>query len=144
MLRRLCLWLALLGLGPVAAQAHPHVWADMRSQLLVDATGLINGIAVNNGGNTANKLIVPGDLTHSIVLNRMAVANGFTRMPPLASNELDQTNIALVTEWIHALPGRQTYADWRLATFGSGNSPAGDPAADPDGDGRDNTAEFLA
>jgi hypothetical protein len=74
----------------------------------------------------------------------MAVANGFTRMPPLASNELDQTNIALVTEWINALPGRQTYADWRLATFGSSNSPAGDPAADPDGDGRDNTAEFLA
>ena len=82
---------------------------------------------------------------HSIVLDRMAVANGYTRMPPLASNELDQTDIALVTNWItQSLPSRQTYNDWRLAQFGNTTSAAGDPAADPDGDGHTNFEEFLA
>jgi hypothetical protein len=79
------------------------------------------------------------------VLNRIAVMNGFTRMPPLGSNELDQTNIALITDWIaNSLPTRQTYADWRLAQFGSGNSAEGDPGFDADFDGATNGGEFLA
>jgi len=31
---------------PVAAWSHPHVWADMRSQLLVAEDGTINGVRV--------------------------------------------------------------------------------------------------
>ena len=109
----------------------PSQW-DGRPELTLDQTGLINALANNNGSNLA------------IVLSRMAGTNGFTRMPPLASNELDQTNIALVTDWIaNSLPSRQTYADWRLAHFGSSTSAAGDSAADPDGDGATNAAEFL-
>ena len=88
--------------------AAPAAW-DGRPEITLDATGLIYGAASNNGGSSANRLIVPGDTTHSIVLNRMAVANGFTRMPPLGSSELDQMNIALITEWIAtSLPSRQT------------------------------------
>ena len=124
--------------------AAPAAW-DGRHELTLDATGLINGTATNNGGSALNKLIVPGDTTHSVVLNRIALTNGFTRMPPLGSNELDSTNIALLTDWItNSLPTRQTYADWRLAQFASSTSPAGDPTADPDGDGFANAAEFLA
>jgi uncharacterized repeat protein (TIGR03806 family) len=124
--------------------AAPAVW-DGRPELTLDSTGLINGNATNNGGDPANKLVVPGDTAHSIVLNRIAVTNGFTRMPPLASSELDQANIALVTDWIvNALPGRQTYAAWRLEKFGSSVSPEGEPTADPDGDGLNNNGEFLA
>jgi hypothetical protein len=100
---------------------------------------------VNNGGNTANRLVVPGDAARSIVLNRVAVANGFTRMPQLGSNELDQEAITLLTQWItQSLPARQTYAEWRLARFGSASSPAGAPEADPDGDRATNREEFLA
>jgi len=124
--------------------AAPAAW-DGRHELTLDQTGLINGVAANNGGSALNKLIVPGNTTRSIVLNRMAVTNGFTRMPPLGSSELDQTNIALVTDWIsNTLPSRQTYADWRLAQFGSANSPEGEPAYDADSDGANNTAEFLS
>jgi hypothetical protein len=124
--------------------AAPSAW-DGRPEITLDATGLLNGSASNNGGNALNKLIVPGSTAHSIVLNRVAVTNGFTRMPPLGSNEPDQTNIALLTQWITgALPNRQSYADWRLATFNSASSPQGDPAANPDGDGSNNAAEFLA
>lgn len=79
--------------------AAPANW-DGRPQLTLAETGLINGIATNNGGSTLNKLVVPGDLTHSIVYNRVAVTNGFTRMPPLATSERDQKNIALLEEWI--------------------------------------------
>lgn len=122
----------------------PAMW-DGRPEITLDQTGLIHGVAAGNGGNPANKLVVPGDTLHSIVLNRMAVANGFTRMPPLGSNELDQTNIALLTDWIaNTLPARQTYDQWRLAQFGSSTSPEGDAVFDADNDGGGNHAEFLA
>ncbi len=122
----------------------PTAW-DGRASLTLDQTGLLNGTPVSNGGNAANKLIVPGDLNHSIVYNRVAVANGFTRMPPLASNETDPATIALLTEWItQSLPARKTYTQWRQEKLGSLTTPASEPGADPDGDGRSNQQEFLA
>ncbi|MEM7391381.1 MAG: c-type cytochrome, partial [Verrucomicrobiota bacterium] len=118
---------------------------DGRSELTLEATGLINGPAVQNGGNPANQLVVPGDTFHSIVLNRVAVSNGFTRMPPLGSTELDQQNIALLIEWINQSQSSwDTYDDWRMAWFGDLVSPDGEPTADPDGDGRSNNEEWLA
>jgi uncharacterized repeat protein (TIGR03806 family) len=118
---------------------------DGRPQLTLAETGLINGIANNNGGNPANKYIVPGDPVHSIVLNRVSAANGFTRMPPLATTELDPADIALIQEWIsQALPARMDYPGWRQQQFGSSNSPEGEPLANPDGDEATNQAEFLA
>ena len=89
-------------------------------ELTLAQTGLINGNAANNGGNPLNKLIVPGDTAHSIVLNRMAVTNGFTRMPPIATNELDQTNIALVTDWITQAAARTA----RPTTSGAPRNPS--------------------
>jgi glucose/arabinose dehydrogenase len=118
---------------------------DGSPQLTLAETGLINGIANNNGGNPANKYVVPGDLQHSIVLNRVAATNGFTRMPPLATTELDPVDIALIQEWIsQALPARVDYPGWRQQQFGSAASPEGDPSANPDGDETANLAEFLA
>ncbi len=97
---------------------------------------MLYGEAASNGGNSANKLVVPGDVPHSIVYNRVAVANGFTRMPPLGTSELDQVSIDLLAEWIGtSLPSRQDYDAWRLDQFGSSSSPEGDPMADPDADG---------
>ncbi len=119
--------------------------ADWRILQTLDQTGLLLGNATNNGGDPANKLIVPGDLLHSIVLNRVAAANGFTRMPPIGTTETDPSGIALLTEWIGTkLPQRETYAQWRLAQFGSANSPAGDPANDADADGQSNAAEYAS
>jgi hypothetical protein len=66
-------------------------------------------------------------------------------MPPLGSNVVDPAGVALLTEWIqNELPTRQTYDQWRAAEFLSGSSPQGAPTADPDGDGSNNQAEFLA
>ncbi len=126
--------------GPQGAAA----W-DARAHLTLEQTGLILGGAINNGGNPENKLVVPGDTAHSVLLNRLAASNGFTRMPPLGSTELDAAGIALVTEWIaNRLPQNRTYDAWRLEQFGSAASPEGEPGADPDGDGQTNSAEWAA
>jgi len=116
---------------------------DGRAQLKLEETGLINGVAENNGGNPLNKYIVPGDTAHSIVLNRMAATNGFNRMPPLGSSEVDPTDIQLITDWINSeLATRPIYDIWRSNYF-TALDPAGDRTADPDGDGIDNYREYL-
>ena len=122
----------------------PTAW-DGRAEILLADTGLINASANNSGGNPLNKLIVPGSTSHSIVLSRISATNGFSRMPPLGSNVLDQSGITLLTNWINGdLPGRLSYADWRLQKFGSSTSPEGAAGADPDSDGMDNQSEFLS
>ena len=110
----------------------------------LDQTGLILGSASSNGGNTNNLLIVPADLNHSIIWNRIAATNGFSRMPPLGTTELDPANIQLVAEWINGdLATRQSYAQWQIDLFGSTNHPDAAASADPDLDGRSNREEFL-
>ena len=117
---------------------------DGRPQTPLYSTGLINGVAVNNGGNPANKYIIPNDTLHSVILNRMAASNGFTRMPPLATTELDLTNIALVSLWIQSFDtNRMPFSDWQTKYFGSTGNPSADPLADPDNDGRVNFLEYL-
>ncbi len=102
-------------------------------------------MANNNGGDPQNRLLVPGDALHSVVLQRVGATNGFSRMPPLGSNEIDAGAVALLTAWIEgALAERETFAEWRLALFGSDTSPEGESDADPDGDGATNWAEYLA
>jgi len=122
----------------------PAAW-DGSAALTLAQTGLINGSVTNNGGDPLNKLVVPGSSAHSVVLQRMAATNGFTRMPPIATNVIDQGNISLVTDWINnELATRQSYADWRLAKFGSASSAEGAATEDADHDGVTNEAEFLA
>lgn len=127
----------------MAGGTAPGNW-DARAHLTLAQTGLINGLAVNAGSDPLNRLIVSGDPVHSIVLNRMAATNGFTRMPPLGSNELDQPGIALIANWIQQLTARQTYEQWRQAAFGNTTDPEGAPAEDADGDGQTNEQEFLS
>lgn len=117
---------------------------DGRPELTLAECGLVRVPASINGGDTNNLLLVPGSVPHSIIWNRIAATNGFTRMPPLATSELDPAGIQLLADWISQdLPGWQTYAAWRAGHFGSTNSLAGEPTADPDEDGHDNTEEFL-
>jgi uncharacterized repeat protein (TIGR03806 family) len=121
----------------------PTAW-DGRPELTLDATGLVNGSANNNGGDPANKLIVPGDVLHSIVYHRAGATNGFTRMPPLATSEVDAANLALLARWItDSLPARQSFAQWQTSTFGSSENPDAAAGEDPDHDLQTNQEEFL-
>ncbi|MES2475812.1 MAG: PQQ-dependent sugar dehydrogenase [Verrucomicrobiota bacterium] len=122
----------------------PSSW-DGSAELTLDQTGLILGSVNNDGGDPANKLVVPGSPVHSVILNRVAASNGFTRMPPLGSNVIDDANVDLLTEWITGeLVTNPNYAAWRLDAFGSSDSPEGAPDQDPDNDGMNNASEFLA
>jgi len=125
-----------------AGGAGAATW-DARPWLTLQMTRLINGTLDNTGGNPLNKLIVPGDTNHSVLLQRIA-GNGFSRMPPLATHELDSGAISLMTRWISTeLTNHQSFTDWQLAWFGSTNSPLAAPTADPDGDGANNYYEYL-
>lgn len=84
----------------------PYGVLDARPELTLEQTGLINGKAINNGGNPLNKLIVPQDPDHSVIYHRLATTNGFTRMPPFGSSEVDQKAVALLKEWIQQTPAK--------------------------------------
>lgn len=117
---------------------------DARPELSLEQTGIINGIAGNNGGNPNNRLIVPGKPDESIILSRMTGCCEFRRMPPLASSELDEEAIQIVTDWILSLDNTDAYQEWRTEQFGSDSSPEGEKDFDADQDQFTNYLEFLA
>ncbi len=116
---------------------------DARPWLSLDQTHLINGAVNNNAGNPLNLLIVPGDTNHSVMLQRL-IGTSFSRMPPLATHQLDQGAINLLTTWIAGdLTNRLTFAQWQLAYFSSTNAANAQANADPDNDGANNYYEYL-
>jgi mono/diheme cytochrome c family protein len=124
------------GSGPPSWDCSPH--------LNLGETRLINGQPLAGSADPSHRLIVPGDLNRSIVWDRIANTNGYSRMPPLATNEKDNEAIQLLGDWIlNTLPARQDYNAWRLVCFGNLISPQGELGANPDGDRDSNQAEFL-
>ncbi|MBK1879447.1 PQQ-dependent sugar dehydrogenase [Pelagicoccus mobilis] len=117
---------------------------DARAHLTLEATGLLDGEAANNGGDTNKRLVVAGSPENSIVLDRMAARDGFKRMPPFGSNELDEEGINLITQWIarHGVEG--LFETWQIEHFSSTQLPEAAPDADPDFDGNSNRLEFLS
>ena len=106
--------------------------------------GLIHGALNNNGGDASNRVIVPGDLTHSMLLTRLAT-RGPGQMPPLASTLVDAQAVALLARWItNDLPAYRTFPQWQLEKFGSTNAPNALADADADLDGARNHQEYLA
>ncbi len=125
-----------------ASGTAPTAW-DGRHELSLEQTGLIFGAPTS--AQPPIKLITPGNPAHSLILSRMAAAEGSSRMPPIATTEPDTINMALVSDWIsQSLPARKTYEMWRSDIFGSSVTPQGAPGFDADSDGHSNYAEFLA
>lgn len=123
--------------GPAQA-----MW-DARITTTTADAGLVNGALINSGGNTNNRVLVPGSLTHSMLLTRLNT-RGPGQMPPIGLTIVDTQGVALFAAWItNDLPGFQTFAQWQQAWFGSTNSPTAAASADPDGDGGDNELEFV-
>jgi mono/diheme cytochrome c family protein len=116
---------------------------DGRIVLPLSQTAIINGGLVNDAGDANNRVIVPGSLANSMMLTRIS-KRGAGQMPPLDSTVLDTNGVNLISQWItNDLPAYQTFSQWQTAQFGSTNSPAAAPNADPDGDGANNLLEFL-
>lgn len=97
---------------------------DLVAHLTLESTGIVNGAPSSAGA--PYKLIVPSSPDQSVIWNRVATANGFSRMPPLATSQLDHAGIQLLHDWIlQELPDYRTYGQWRLGNFGSVDSAEG-------------------
>lgn len=117
---------------------------DGRSHLTLDGTGLVNEASVDAPIHPEDLLIVPGSANHSIIFNRLSLSNGYSRMPPLATREIDYEGVKLLSDWITSEVSPFTsYDKWRLAMFGDSVSPEGSPDHDADGDSACNRYEYL-
>lgn len=114
---------------------------DARPHISLFDTGLIGGVPLNDGGNPAGKLVVPGDPESSVLLSRISGTHGFTRMPNVATNELDGQAIALIKEWIGSIS--EGYLRWQDEVFPNPESIEADLGSDPDADGISNRFEYL-
>jgi len=81
---------------------------DARITTPTSKTGLINGVPVNNLGNTANLIITPQSPAASVLLSRISARDlgqlPSIQMPPLDSIVVDAQDVQLVTDWINSLP----------------------------------------
>ena len=117
---------------------------DGRAHLTLAQTGLINGIPVDAPLNPDDRLVVSGEVQKSIIFNRVAGTNGYTRMPPLATHTVDLEGAQLIADWIkQEVHPFGTYSEWRVARFGDATSPSGEPVENPDGDKLDNFGEWA-
>jgi uncharacterized repeat protein (TIGR03806 family) len=74
---------------------------DYRLEMSFASMQLCNARAQNAEGNTLR--LVPGNPEASAIIQRMK-ANDGTRMPPLATNVVDERGVRWVSDWIKSLP----------------------------------------
>ncbi len=80
---------------------------DARAETPTALAGLLNGALVDPRGATENRVIVPGDPVHSVLLQRLAT-RGPGQMPPLASNLADHAGVELLRRWVLSLSNAPT------------------------------------
>jgi len=81
--------------------AVPSSWyAD--ADLTLEETMMLHGVAQGASSivDPTDRMIIPGSTLKSIILNRSAETNGYSRMPPLATSVVDQEGVDLLTDWI--------------------------------------------
>jgi hypothetical protein len=115
---------------------------DARIYRSLSDLAVINGGVSNIMGNASNRVIRPGSLDHSMILNRISRLDSF-RMPPVGTSTLDTQAIALVSEWINVLPAYRSFAQWQSNYFNATNTPEAAASADPDDDHANNMLEWL-
>ena len=135
-------------LPPERIAQHPAAERDAARLLVLDrATGARSHARIRDLAGwlrAGDLLVVPGDADKSIIYNRAAEANGYSRMPPLATTVIDLEGAQLLAEWItKEIQPYTTYQEFRIAHFGNDTSQEGEPGEDPDGDGSDNNFEWL-
>ena len=72
---------------------------DARITIPLSVAGIIDSPLVNNFGDPNNRVIKPGSLANSVVLKRISNL-GPGHMPPLATSQLNQDAIDLLSRWI--------------------------------------------
>ncbi|MBL9172727.1 MAG: PQQ-dependent sugar dehydrogenase [Verrucomicrobiales bacterium] len=75
---------------------------DARRQTPTALAGIIDGRLNDVFGDPGNRVLVPGDWSRSLLAHRMST-RGAERMPPLASNRVDEEGSLLMARWIDEL-----------------------------------------
>lgn len=106
--------------------------------------GLIHGTLINQGTDPANRVVVPGDVGHSMLLQRIiGPTQGLAQMPPSPGIQTDSSAVSLLTAWINELATQPSFEQWQVQHFGSSSEPEAQALVDADGDGLTNESEYL-
>jgi uncharacterized repeat protein (TIGR03806 family) len=89
---------------PGAVRAHFDASYDAGTS----SAGPIGAEVANALGTAGARVIVGGDATRSIAARRIASTDPAIRMPPLASNVVDERGVATMRDWIGSLEPRPT------------------------------------
>ena len=81
----------------------PRSIFDLRLNISLDNSRVINGYVIEDLGIDGAKVIVPGDTNRSILYQRLKQVGTSTAMPPLAKNKVDAQAIELIKDWIMVL-----------------------------------------
>ena len=92
---------------------------DGRHFRTLHQTRLVNGVPNDAPIQPADLLVTPGDANASIIHNRAAAANGYSRMPPLATNVIDTEGVQLLADWINDAGYFTGSSDIRMKRFGA-------------------------
>jgi hypothetical protein len=115
---------------------------DTRLETPTDAAGLLLGPLNDSGENPDARVVVPGDPTRSVLLQRL-LSVGTDRMPPISSGVVDTEGVALLERWIVSTATRTNFTKWLAARFEPAVVEAADRERDADGDGASDYFEFL-
>jgi uncharacterized repeat protein (TIGR03806 family) len=93
---------------------------DARFDTPLEKQGILNGPIATPLGISGAKVIVPGNISKSVLLLRAGIAGNF-QMPPLAKNVVDQKAVSAIAEWINSLSpvAPSLPPDWKHADIGS-------------------------
>jgi uncharacterized repeat protein (TIGR03806 family) len=75
---------------------------DTRFDTPLEKQGLLNGPIANPLGISGAKIIVPGNVSKSVLFHRVSIV-GNLQMPPLARNVTDTNAVAVLAAWINSL-----------------------------------------
>jgi uncharacterized repeat protein (TIGR03806 family) len=76
---------------------------DARLTTPLDDAKIINGSLVESQGIAGEAVLVPGDLTKSVMYLRANSVGQGTTMPPLAKSMVDEAGMAVLKTWIEAI-----------------------------------------
>jgi len=77
---------------------------DARFDTPLPKQGLVDGRVLIDQRIDDSRVVAPNDIWRSILLLRASAIDGL-KMPPLARNEVDETGMKLLRQWIESLPG---------------------------------------
>ena len=89
------------------AQCHrpggAEAFFDARFDTPLNRQGIINGPVGDPMGISGAKIVVPGDISKSVLMQRISTT-GPLEMPPLARNVNDTNAINTIAQWVNSLP----------------------------------------